>query len=248
VKFSLQNKVILITGSSRGIGAGIARCVKEHGGLPVITYQYERAAAEELCKVLGTDDVFQLDVSSRSSVQALLDAIIKKYGRLDALVNNAGILNQKPFLNIDDEAWDHTLAVNLKGPFIITQEAIKRHTELQQTDMRIINISSVGGQFGGPKAPHYSASKGALITFTKSSARLFASIGVRVNAISPGFIRTEMYDHILEKQDERSILHGIPLGKVGEPDDVGSAVVYLASQAGQYITGQVLNVNGGSYI
>lgn len=246
--FDLKQKVVLVTGSCRGIGAGIIDAVLKQGATPVVTYHRNRELALTFCSERGIADCFALDVTRRDSICHVVNSVAEKYGRLDVLVNNAGILEQKPFLDITEEEWDETLATNLRGPFMLTQEVAKIHDQLKQKDCRIINISSVGGQFGGPKAPHYAASKGALITFTKSSARLLAAQGIRVNTIAPGFIRTEMYEHIIQKQPEDQILASIPLGMVGETEDIGAAVVYLASEAGRYMTGQVLSINGGSYI
>lgn len=245
---ALEGLVVFITGSSRGIGAGLARAVYNAGAHPIITYQSNRELAEQLAAELDDALVIQLEMSRRESIQQALSLVEQRFGRLDVVVNNAGILEQKPFLDITEDEWDETLAVNLKGPFMLTQEAVKLHRKLAQQDMRIVNMSSVGGQFGGPKAPHYAASKGALLTLTKSCARLFAEEGIRVNAIAPGFIKTEMYEHILEKQSESAITAGIPIGYVGKVEDVASALIYLASDAGSYVTGQVLNVNGGSYM
>lgn len=248
MSFNLEQKVVLVTGSSRGIGAGIAKCIVEHGGIPIVTYFKNKGLAEAFCRAHSIDDCFQMNALERSDIQRVLTEVTNKYGKIDGVVNNAGVLEQKPFLEISEQEWDDMLATNLKGPFLVVQESIKWHQKLDQGDLRIINISSVGGQFGGPKAPHYAASKGALLTFTKSMARIFSCDGVRVNAIAPGFIKTEMYEHILENQSESDILAGIPLGIVGEVEDVGLAAVYLCSEAGRYMSGQVLNINGGSYM
>lgn len=246
----LAQKTALVTGSSRGIGQSIALRFAQEGAKVVVTYNTQEAMALRVCdelEQLGAETFCtHLDVTIRSSVQQVLAKIMERWGRLDILVNNAGYLEQKPFATITDEDWDYTLAVNLKGCFICTQEAMKIF-QLQRSGC-IINITSVGGQIGGDKAPHYAAAKAGVISLTKSTARLLAPRGVRVNAIAPGFIRTEMYADVISRTPESQINVGILLGRVGEPEEVAAAALFLASDEARYITGHVLNVNGGSYL
>lgn len=245
---SLKGKVALVTGSSRGIGKAIVRRFAREGAKVVVTCFTDAECAagvcEEIIKEGGEGMVLSIDVTDRASVRKVLDAIVKRWGGLDILVNNVGFLSQKPFDTITDEEWDHTLAANLKSTFICTQEASKL---LRERRGSIINLSSVGGQTGGIKAPHYAAAKAGVISFTRSSAKLLAP-EVRVNAIAPGFIRTDMYKDIISRTPEAEIISQIPLGRAGEPDDVARAAVFLASDEARYITGHVLNVNGGVFL
>ena len=246
----LENKVAIVTGSSRGIGRAIALEFARQGAKLTVTYNREAAQAEAAVQQILSDGgeafVAQLDVCDRGSVRAMFAAAYERFGCIDVLVNNAGFLEQKPFIDITDKDWDYTLAVNLKGVFICTQELVP-FFERQQSGC-IINISSVGGQMGGSKAPHYAAAKAGVISLTKSTARLLAPMGVRVNAIAPGFIRTDMYFDITSRTAESEIKAGILLRRVGEPEDVAAAALFLASDEARYITGHVLNVNGGSYL
>jgi len=242
----LAGRAVLVTGSSRGIGAAIARACAREGARVAITFRESEGAACELAAELGGTLCTRLDVTRRASVRRALDAVLERWGRLDILVNNAGTLEQKPFLEITEDEWDATLAVNLRGAFLCIQEAARAFE--RQGSGAIVNVASVGGQLGGPKAPHYSASKAGLISLTRSTARLFAPSGVRVNAVSPGFIRTDMYEHITAGAAGDAITAAIPLGRVGEPEDVAEAVVFLASDRAAFVTGEVLNVNGGQYM
>ena len=239
----LTDKVALITGASRGIGAAIARTFVQEGARVVVTWNTNEGPARRLADQLDHALAVHLDVTERSSIRSAVDAARERWGRLDVLVNNAGYLRQEPFDAITEESWDRTLDVNLKGVFLCTQECARAMPE----GGSIVNVSSVGGQFGGPKAPHYSASKAAVLSFTKSTARLFAP-RIRVNAIAPGFIRTDMYEDIVSRTSEAEILSAIPAGRVGEPEDVASAAAYLASEDSAFVTGQVLNVNGGQWM
>ncbi|NFV81172.1 glucose 1-dehydrogenase [Magnetospirillum aberrantis SpK] len=240
----LAGKAALVTGASRGIGAAIARAFAAQGARVTVGYHSNAQAAAQVVAEIGGDAfAVALDVADRASVETALDAVVARFGRLDVLVNNAGILKQTPFLEIDEAEWDSMLAVNLKGVFLCTQGAARR---FGPEGGAVVNLSSMGGQMGGPKAPHYAAAKAAVISFTRSTARLLAP-NVRVNAIAPGFIRTEMYEHIMAQghTTEDAVVAGVPLARVGEPADVAEAAVFLASDAASYVTGQVINVNGG---
>ena len=239
----LRNKVCLITGGSRGIGAGIARSFAREGASVAVTYHSRADEAARLVEELGDARAIQMDLRRWGSIRRALETVLETWGRIDVLVNNAGHLEQKDFFEITEEDFDLTLDVNLKGAFLFTQEAGRAFRD--QGSGCIVNVSSVGGQLGGPRAPHYAAAKAALIAFSRSSARLLAPYGVRVNAIAPGFIRTDMYEQVLENTSESQVLEMIPLGRVGEPSDVGEAAVYLASEESSFLTGHVLNVNGG---
>ena len=242
----LDGRVALVTGSARGIGAEIARAFAAEGARVVVTYRSEGERADKLADTIGAALCEALDVTSVASIDRLFEIVDHRLGGLDLLVNNAGYLAQEPFLEITEESYQRTLDTNLKGVFFCTQAAARRFQSVSSG--AVINIASVGGQFGGPKAPHYSASKAAVIALTKSCARILGPMGVRVNAISPGFIRTEMIEHLLTGDDEAEIAQSLPLARIGEVDDVGSAAVYLASDEAAFVTGHVLNVNGGQFM
>ena len=242
----LENRVALVTGSARGIGAGIARAFFDEGARVVITYQREKTRALELAAELGDALCIELDVTRLSSIDRAFEQIDVRHGQIDVLVNNAGYLLQEPFLEITEESYERTLDTNLKGTFFCTQAAARRYAS--SGSGCVINIASVGGQFGGPKAPHYSASKAAVIALTKSCARILGPSGVRVNAISPGFIRTEMIEHLLVGDEEAEIACTLPVERIGEVTDVGAAAVYLASEDAAFVTGHTLNVNGGQFM
>lgn len=247
----LKDKVAIVTGASRGIGRGIALKFAQEGAHLVINYQQNQEAAREVadavqalgCQVL----MVQADVSRRSEGQRLVQETAASFGRIDILVNNAAILQQKPFEEITDAEWDAMFGVCLKGPFILSQEIFPYFKTQRQGC--IINIASMGGQFGGPKAPHYSAAKAGLICFTKSAARIMAAYGVRVNCISPGFIQTDMSSREIGQMgglDAAGVT--ILLGRVGAPLDIAGAAAFLASEDASYITGETINVNGGLYM
>ena len=249
-----QKKVVIVTGASGGIGKAISLELAKLNFNVIVNYrghnvdrvddarevvtEIEKSGSEGLC--------FDADVTERDQVRLLIKESIDRFGRIDGLVINAGVLEQKDFFRITDYELQNVLNNNFKSAFICTQEI----SELLEDGGSIVNIASMGGQIGGPNAPHYSASKGALITFTKSTARLLASRKIRVNAVSPGFIETDMFSHILKKQGKsrKDIIDTIPLNRIGMPSDVADAVGFLLGDKSSYITGQILNVNGGSLI
>ena len=247
---SLSGKVAIVTGASRGIGAEIALAYARCGMTVVINYlndsQSAGKVASEIIKMGGDVLLAQGNVSVREDVQKMFDSAVKEYGKIDILVNNAGYLKQQPLKEITDEDWDRTLDTNLKGTFICSQ-IVSSFFEKSKNGC-IVNISSVGGQTGGEKAPHYSASKAGIISLTKSFARLLAHCNVRVNAIAPGFIKTDMYEDIISRTPIEKINDSILLGRPGDTSEVANAVLFLSSEAASYITGHVLNVNGGSFL
>lgn len=242
----MNKKIALVTGASRGIGRAICVELARMDYDIIVNYHNSEKSALHTCdliRALGCQSmVYRADVTQRDQVKEMLQAAMESFGQVDVLVNNAGLLDQKPFFDIDDREWQTLIDVNLNSAFICTQEAALRMSD----GGCIVNVSSIGGQIGGPKAPHYAAAKGALLTFTKSSARLLAP-RIRVNAVAPGFIRTDMFEHIREKsgQLEGEIVESIPMQRLGEPEDVAAAVGFLVSPRAGYITGHTLNINGG---
>ena len=244
----LQGRTALVTGASRGVGRAIALALAGAGAGVVVNYRERRQAAEDVVGEIehmgGRARAVQGDVSVRADVRALVERTVEDFGGVDILVNNAGLLQQKPFAQITDEDWDHALAVNLKGVFLCSQEALPA---LRRGDSgRIVNIASSGGQLGGPLAPHYSAAKAGVIALTRSLARLLAP-EVAVNCIAPGLIDTEMTRQEIASQAGPEKLEQIPLGRAGTADEVAAAALFLAARA-PYVTGHTLNVNGGLYL
>jgi 3-oxoacyl-[acyl-carrier protein] reductase len=184
------------------------------------------------------------DAATTDGAKELFDEVSRLCGAApNLLVNNAGILNQKPFADLEESQWDRTFAVNLKGPFLLSQHF------LQLSGARaIVNISSIGGQIGGDKAPDYAASKAALLCFTKSLARIGSRSGIRVNAVAPGWIRTDIFSAEQAEALTEQAKQAVPLGRMGEPSEVARAVLFLLSDDASYITGHCLNVNGGLFM
>ena len=245
----LLNKVVLVTGSSRGIGKSIAIEFARCGAKVCVTYNDQKKKAENVCKEInklgGQSFPFHLDVTNKKNIEATLSEILKKYGKLDILINNAGFLEQKNFFNITEDDWDFVLAINLKSIFLCTQIFSKYF--ISQNSGSIINISSVGGQIGGDKSVHYATSKAGVISLTKSIARILSPFGIRVNCIAPGFIKTDMYDYMIKKQSEEKIISNILLGRPGLPSEVAKTAIFLGSDDSSYITGHTINVNGGLF-
>ncbi len=241
----LDGKVALVTGSSRGIGAAIARAFAAEGARVAVTHHTHEDQALALAEELDALCV-PLDVRRWGDVRRALERVLAAWSRLDVLVNNAGWLQQKDFFEITEEDLERALEVNFKGTFVATQEAGRIFRD--QRSGCIVNVASVGGQLGGPRAPHYAAAKAAVLAFTRSSARLLAPYGVRVNAIAPGFVRTEMLAEVLERESEAALAQALPLGRIGEPPEIAQAALYLASDESSFVTGQVLSVNGGQWM
>ena len=244
-------KVAIVTGGGRGIGRGIALALAAQGFDLVLTYRERLQDAEQTAaeiRMLGRDAlVIQMELSRREDARRLIGDAKEKFGRIDLLVNNAGILQQKPFAEISEQEWDTMMAVNLKGAFLCSQEVLPIMTA--QRSGSIVNIASSGGQLGGTLAVHYAVSKAGIISLTRSLARIGAAAGVRVNCVAPGLIETEMTEQeIASPAGRQKIEAQIPLHRPGEAGEVAAAVAFLASDQAGYITGHTFNVNGGLYM
>ena len=241
----LKNKVAIVTGSARGIGRAIALKFAEAGANLIITdisEEFGKKVVEEI-QNLGRDAIWiKADISKSEDANDLIQKSLEKFGKIDILVNNAGITRDNLLMRMSEEEWDSVIAVNLKGAFNCIRAATK--TFMKQRYGKIINMASVVGQMGNVTQSNYAASKAGLIGLTKSVAKELSSRNILVNAVAPGFIETEMTSMLPEKAKE-AFLSMIPLNKPGQPDDVAKAVLFLASDVSDYITGQVINVDGG---
>jgi 3-oxoacyl-[acyl-carrier protein] reductase len=240
----LQNQVAVVTGASRGIGRATALALAAEAAKVVVNYASSSAAAEavveEITAMGGEAIALQANVAQPDHVDALFNATMEKWGRIDVLVNNAGIARDTLLLRMKLEDWQAVIDLNLTGVFLCTKAASK--IMLKQRSGRIVNITSVVGEMGNAGQANYSAAKAGVIGFTKTMAKELASRGITVNAVAPGFIATDMTADI--KADE--ILKLIPLGRYGQPEEVAGLIQFLAADpAAAYITGQIINVDGG---
>lgn len=242
----LTEKIAVVTGASRGIGKAIAMRLAKEGAMVIINYNGSVDKAEavktEIEKAGGRAAVYQCDVSEEKACEAFLSEVIKTYGRIDVLVNNAGITRDGLLMRMSETDFDAVLNTNLKGAFH-TIRVVSRQM-LKQRSGRIINMASVVGVSGNAGQANYAASKAGVIGLTKAAAKEMASRGITVNAVAPGFIETDMTGVLSEKVREGAVGQ-IPMGTFGKPEDVASAVAFLASEEARYITGQVLHVDGG---
>jgi 3-oxoacyl-[acyl-carrier protein] reductase len=244
----LSDKVAIVTGASRGIGRFIAVALAAQGA-KVVASARNAEALESLVAEIRTQGgeavAVVADVAVETEANNLIEQTVATYGRVDILVNNAGITRDGLLLRMKNDDWDAVLDTNLKGAFLCTRAAAKFMSK--QRNGRIINISSVVGEMGNAGQVNYSASKAGLLGLTKSVARELARRNVTVNAVTPGFIVSEMTEKMTDKARE-AMAEQIPLGRLGEAEDVANAVLFLASDQSSYITGQVLGVNGGMYM
>jgi 3-oxoacyl-[acyl-carrier protein] reductase len=242
--FELTDRTALVTGATGGIGGAIARAFHKQGASLAISGR-QKDKLEKLAAELGSNvHVLPCDLADRAQVTGLVDQAVAKLGRLDVLVNNAGLTKDNLFMVMKDDQWDEVIAVNLTSTFLLMRAAARSMMRAKTGYGRIINISSVSGIVGNPGQGNYAASKAGMIGMSKSLAREVASRGISVNCIAPGFISTPMTDALNEKQ-VTAIKEAIPAQKFGTPADVAAACVYLASAEGGYMTGQTLHVNGG---
>lgn len=240
----MNKKVILVTGASKGIGREIASILAKEGNIVIANYNKSEGKAIEFqneIKELGINiDIFKADVSKRNEVKSMVDFIINKYGKIDVLVNNAGVDDEKMFLDITDENWNYIMQNNLYSVFCCSQEAIRYM--LNQKSGCIINISSIYGVSGGSCDVHYSASKAGINGMTKALAKEFGLSNIRVNSIAPGAILTDMTTNVTE-EDWNEVKKEIPLNKIGRTSDIARCVKWLMED--EYTTGQVIEINGG---
>jgi 3-oxoacyl-[acyl-carrier protein] reductase len=246
----LADKVVLVTGGSRGIGRACVLGLARAGAQVVFSYAGNEAAANETLeqvKALGNKpaQAHRFDVADTKACADVIDAVVKAHGRLDVLVNNAGVAVDGLVMRVKDEDWDRQLDTNLKGAFALIRAASR--PMMKARGGAIVNLTSVVGEMGNGGQAAYAASKAGLIGLTKSVARELASRNIRCNAVSPGFIGTDMTSHLPE--DTRAkMMDAIPLSRLGSAEDVANAVLFLSSDAAAYITGEVLKVNGGMYM
>ena len=239
-------KVVLVTGGSRGIGRACAVAFAKAGATVVISYAGNEAAAAEAVALAGPNArSMKFDVADTAACAAAVDEVVKGAGRLDVFVNNAGVAIDGLAVRVKDDDWDRTLDTNLKGAVALCRAAAR--PMMKQRSGAIVNLTSVVGETGNVGQAAYAASKAGLIGLTKSLARELASRNIRVNAVSPGFIDTDMTAG-LNAELKAKMTEGIPLGRLGSSDEVARAVLFLASDAASYVTGEVLKVNGGMYM
>jgi len=239
----LNGKIALVSGSSRGIGKAIAMAFAKDGASVIVTYKKNSDLAKKVVENFNDFLIVKLDVSKRESIKSVVKQIIKKYNRIDILVNNAGINKPADFENVTDRDWDLIMTTNLKGSFMLTQEIFP--IMKKQNFGRIINISSVSGQYGGPRTVHYAVSKAGLIALGHCFARFGAPYNITSNNIAPGLITTEMGNKMIETKLGKKILSNTILNRPGTTKEVADMAVFLASDDSSYITGQTFNVNGG---
>jgi 3-oxoacyl-[acyl-carrier protein] reductase len=242
----LEGKIALVTGASRGIGRSIAIKLAQLGAAVIVNYSGNKARAEETAaeiQSVGSEAlIWQCDVSDEKAVQEMVKGSIAHFGKLDIVVNNAGITRDGLLMRMKEEDWDAVLNTNLKGVFLVTKAVLR--SMMRQKQGKIINMASVVGILGNASQANYVAAKAGVIGFTKATAREVASRGINVNAVAPGFIVTDMTDELPDEVKEK-MKKDIPFGKPGTPEDVAGAVAFLASDDSKYMTGQTLSIDGG---
>ena len=242
-------KTAFVTGGSRGIGAGIVKSLANFGFNVAFTYKSNIGSSRELVNSLESLPnkiiSIEMDLSDRASIDSALSSARQNFSSIDILVNNAAVAQEKPFELITDEDWENMLKINLQAPFMITQSLLP--DMIKRKWGRVINISSIGGQWGGLNQVHYAAAKAGLINFSRSIAKIYSKYNITSNAIAPGLIETEMSSPELKTAAGKDKLKNIPANRIGNVEEVGDLVAYLASDSAGYVTGQTINLNGGMY-
>ncbi len=245
----LSEKIALVTGGGRGIGAAICEELAARGATVVVNYSRSAEAAEAVAAAIvaagGKARTWQADVASIEQVDAMIKGIVAEFGRIDILVNNAGITRDKLLLRMSEEDWDAVLDTNLKGAFLTLKSAVP--VMMKQRSGAIVNVGSVIGKVGGAGQINYSASKSGLVGLTKSAAKEFGSRNIRVNAVAPGFIDTDMTE-VLKPEYRDAILKQIPLARMGAAADVAKVVAFLCSEDAAYVHGEVISIDGGLFM
>jgi len=235
-------KLALVTGAGSGIGKATALALLKAGYQVACGYNANRAGAEAIRHPNAR--AVKIDIASRASIRRALAEARKAFRRdIDILVNNAALVQEKPFESLTDGDWDRMLAVNLRGAFILAQETLPAMAKRKWG--RIVNITSIGGQWGGMRQVHYAAAKAGLINLTHSLARLYSPLGITANAVAPGLVATDMIRKELKSKSGKRKAAQIPVGRIAEPEEIAAGVVYLVSDGAAYVTGQTLNINGG---
>lgn len=245
-----SKRIVVVTGGSRGIGRAVClRFARDDASIIFVHYDPDDLKANETLGLLDRMGVEakaeKLDVSSFEAVEEFFKEVVREFGRVDVLVNNAGITRDTFLMRMSVDQWDEVLTVNLRSVFNCTKAVVR--SMIRERSGRIVNISSLVGQIGNSGQANYAASKAGILGFTKSVAKELATRGITVNAVAPGFIDTEMTEKLPDKAKE-AFLTQIPMGRIGKPGEVAEAVYWLASQGATYITGQVIHVNGGLYM
>jgi 3-oxoacyl-[acyl-carrier protein] reductase len=240
----LKDKVALITGSSRGIGAAIARAYAREGAKVVICYRRAAEEAKAVAGETGAELVLPLDVTRRASIRSAFETVVAHHGKIDVLVNNAGINITGDFDEISDEDWDTVLECDLKGVFLCSQEALPHLRD----GGRVINIGSLSGECGGPRTPSFAAAKAGVMSLTHDLARFVAKRGITVNCLSPGVIASELTDQAMPALLREKILPLVLVERLGRLGELEEAAIFLASEGSGYITAQTISVNGGAWV
>jgi len=245
----LKNQISLVTGGCRGIGRQITLQLAAKGSFVAIGYKNNVAQACELADEIkrqnGVAIPVRIDNEDKTSIEQGLTKVNHEFGQVSILVNNGAIAQEKPFHSISEDDWDKMMAINLKGPFILSQAVLPHMKEAKWG--RIVNIVSIGGQWGGINQVHYAVSKAGLIGLTKSLAKIYSSFGITVNAVSPGLVATDMASNELQTEEGKKKVVNIPIGRIATKDEIANVVAFLCTKEASYITGQTINLNGGMY-